>query len=324
MYVVTGGAGFIGSAIVAKLNQEGISDILVVDELGESDKWRNLSGLSYSDYLHKDVFLEGLKSGGLSGIECIVHMGACSSTTELNGDYLMENNYRYSKYLAEYALKQGLRFIYASSGATYGNGELGYSDQHDLIPALRPLNLYGYSKQLFDLWVLRNGFDSNFVGLKFFNVFGPHEYHKANMRSMVLKAYQQVKQKGFVRLFRSNSAEYKDGEQKRDFIYIKDCLEPIWWLINNKAVNGIFNLGTGFARSWLDLADAVFAAMGVDSKIEFVDMPKEIDLHYQNYTQADMRKLQATGCPLQFRPLEESVNDYVTNHLEAGKMWLFD
>lgn len=322
MFVVTGGAGFIGSALVFKLNQEGVEDILIVDELGSDNKWKNLNGLKFSDYIHKESFLQQLRRDSLPVVDAILHMGACSSTTEQDSDYLMENNFAYSKHLAEFAMGHNSRFIYASSAATYGDGSQGYSDQHDLITKLRPLNMYGYSKQLFDLWVLRNGYDKSLVGLKFFNVFGPHEYHKGSMGSMILKAYQQVKNSGCVKLFRSNTTDYKDGEQKRDFIYIKDCFEPIWWLLNNSDVSGIFNLGSGKARTWLDLANAVFSAMKREAKIEFVDMPAEIKSQYQNFTEADMSKLQATGCPLSFHALEESVSDYVNNYLESDTLFL--
>lgn len=322
MYVVTGGAGFIGSALIASLNQRGVSDILVVDQLGCSKKWRNLVGLKFSDYLDKDQFLKQLLAYKLPALRCILHMGACSSTTEADCDYLLENNFAYSKLLAQYAIEQQVRLIYASSAATYGDGSNGYSDQHDLVSKLRPLNMYGYSKQLFDLWILQKGYEKSVVGLKFFNVFGPHEYHKGAMRSMVLKAYQQVKERGVVSLFRSNSAEFKDGEQLRDFVYIKDCFEPVWWLLNHPEVAGIFNLGSGVARSWLDLARAVFAALKLEPKIEFIDMPVEISTQYQNMTKAEMAKLQNSGCPLKVTALEDTVADYVVNYLENGRLYL--
>lgn len=322
MFVVTGGAGFIGSTLVYKLNQEGIDDILIVDELGSDDKWKNIRGLRFCNYMHKVEFLRRLQSDSLPFIEAIVHMGACSSTTEINADYLIENNFLYSKHLAEYSLGHNVRFIYASSAATYGDGSRGYGDGNVDVPALRPLNIYGYSKQLFDLWVLRNGYDKSVVGIKFFNVFGPHEYHKGSMCSMVVKAYRQVKETGRIKLFRSNVSQYKDGEQMRDFIYVKDCLEPIWWLLNNASVNGIFNLGSGKARSWLDLANAVFAALKVNRVVDFIDMPTDIARQYQNYTEARMEKLQATGCPLKFHSLEDAVEDYISNHLESGKFFL--
>jgi len=323
MYIVTGGAGFIGSAFVAKLNAKGIEDILVVDELGESTKWGNLKGLKFNDYIHKDSLLELVLADALPGkIEALIHMGACSSTTEKNVDYLLENNYRYSRAMAEYALDKDARFIYASSAATFGAGELGYSDAHDLIPQLKPLNPYGYSKQIFDLWAFQNGLLDKCVGLKFFNVFGPNEYHKAEMRSVVHKAWGQIKDSGRVKLFKSYRADYKDGEQKRDFVYIKDCLEVMWWFLENPKVNGIFNLGSGQARSWNDLVNAAFAALGKPSSIDYIDMPLEIRDQYQYYTKAEMQKLYNSGCPVKFNSLESCIKDYLVNYLEAGQKFL--
>lgn len=319
LYVVTGGAGFIGSAFVAKLNASGIDNILVVDELEKSDKWKNLLGKSFVDYSHKDSFLADLAAGKFANqIRAIIHMGACSSTTERDVEFLMRNNYRYSVTLAEYALKQNLRFIYASSAATYGDGSLGYSDKDVITPTLRPLNPYGFSKQIFDLWALKADRLKKMVGIKFFNVFGPNEYHKADMRSMVLKAYQQIKDSGRVKLFKSHLPEYKDGEQKRDFIYIKDCVNVLWWFLEHPTVNGIFNLGTGRARTWNDLVHAVFAALKLSPKIDYIDMPVEIRSQYQYFTEADMRAFQAVAPEFSFRALEDSVSDYVLNYLETG------
>lgn len=316
MIIVTGGAGFIGSAFVWKLNSEGIDDILIVDELGESDKWKNLVNRRYVEYIHKDIFLRMIRSEQLPFTpRAIVHMGACSSTTERNADYLMDNNYHYTCRLAEWALPKNIRFIYASSAATYGDGSRGFSDDNSVTATLRPMNMYGYSKQFFDLWVLRQQAEKQVVGIKFFNVFGPNEYHKGDMRSVVNKAFEQARDTGKVRLFKSYKPEYADGGQMRDFVYVKDCVDVIWWLLEHPEINGIFNMGTGKARTWNDLINAVFSAMKAKPEIEYFDMPPEIRDQYQYLTEAKMDKLRATGCPVQFRPLEEAVCDYVANYL---------
>lgn len=318
MYVVTGGAGFIGSVVLAELNAQGIDDILVVDHLGETEKWRNLLGKSYSGYMHKDTFLPALEKGRYRNIMGIIHLGACSSTTATDGDYIFQNNFSYSVRLAEHCRYNNIRFVYASSAATYGDGEKGYSDADDIQHEYRPLNLYGYSKQLFDLWVLKNELQDDCAGLKFFNVYGPNEYHKESMRSVVLTAYEQLVETGSIRLFRSYRDDYADGEQKRDFIYVKDCAKVVVWLLLNDAVNGIFNLGTGVARSWNDLAAAVCASAGKEKQIEYIDMPESLRKQYQYFTQADMSKLHTAKCPVQFHSLEEGVRDYVECYLCKG------
>jgi len=319
MLIVTGGAGFIGSAFVWKLNSEGIDNIIIVDRLGTTDKWKNLVNRHFIDYFHKDEFLEMVCEDRVPfNVRGVVHMGACSSTTERDADYLMENNYRYSRTLAEWAMKKGIRFVYASSGATYGDGSEGFSDNDNVTLSLRPINMYGYSKQLFDLWVLRNKFHHKIAGVKFFNVFGSNEYHKGDMKSVVYKAYHQIAKTGTVRLFKSYRPEYNNGEQMRDFIYIKDCVEVLWWLLGKREVNGIFNLGTGRARTWNDLVTAVFSAMGRDPQIDYVEMPEAIRDQYQYFTEAKMDKLNATGCPLSVHSLEDAVHDYVVNYLEKN------
>jgi len=322
MHIVTGGAGFIGSALVWKLNQMGIDDILVVDDLGFGEKWKNLVNRDFADYLHKATFLQLLEKGRLSGIDAILHMGACSSTTEQNAEYLMENNYRYTKILAEYCLQGSIRFIYAGSAATYGDGSLGFDDDPELLPRLKPLNMYGYSKQLFDAWAWRNNLLSRMVGLKFFNVFGPNEYHKGDMMSVVCKAFSQIQEKGRLRLFKSHRADYAHGEQKRDFIYVKDCVEVVWWLLQHPEVNGIFNLGQGRARSWNELAAAVFSAMDRPFAVDYIDMPESIRERYQYFTQANMSRLSALGCPIQGRRLSESVAEYVRGYLSREDPYL--
>ena len=323
MYVVTGGAGFIGSALVWKLNQQGVSDVLIVDDLGQGEKWKNLVNLRYADYLHKAVFLQLLEQGKLGPeVKAVLHMGACSSTTETDAEYLMENNYRYTQILARFCLRHDIRFIYASSAATYGDGSQGFDDDPAAMAGLKPLNMYGYSKQLFDLWALRTGMSSKMVGLKFFNVFGPNEYHKGDMMSVICKAFRQIGETGRLRLFKSHRPEYADGEQRRDFVYIKDCLDVVWWLLENRSVNGIFNLGRGEAKSWNELARAVFAAMDRPMDIEYIDMPESIREKYQYYTKAGMERLRSLGCPAAFGSLEDGVADYVRNYLMAEDPYL--
>ncbi len=322
MIVVTGGAGFIGSAMVAKLNEKGESDILIVDELSTSSKWKNLVGKRFTDYIHKDNFIEMLLNDRLPKIDAIIHMGANSSTTEKDVDHLMENNYRYTKILAEWAVRKKARFIYASSGATYGDGSLGFSDDDAGSPKLLPMNAYGFSIQMADLWVLQNVLQNKTVGIKFFNVFGPNEYHKGDMKSLVCKAYTQIQEIGKIRLFKSYKPEYKHGEQVRDFVYVKDCTEVLWWFLNSPKVNGIFNLGTGKARTWNDLAKAVFSALDLAPNIEYTEMPEEIRNAYQYHTEATINKLQKAGCPVQFRSLEDSVKDYVQKYLHPSVNYL--
>lgn len=317
MIVVTGGAGFIGSAFVWELNRAGITDIVIVDDLSTSDKWHNLVGLQFVDYLHKDEFLDFIAEDELPyKVQAVVHMGACSATTETDMDYLMENNYQYTVILAQWACANKARFIYASSGATYGAGEHGFSDAHEGLDALRPLNRYGYSKHLFDLYAEKNKISDRIVGLKFFNVFGPNEYHKGDMRSVVCKAYDQIRQTGRLKLFKSYQPQYADGSQMRDFVYVKDCVAVMKWLLDHPKVCGIYNVGTGVARTWLDLGEAIFKAMGLAPQIDFIEMPEALKTHYQYYTQADISKLKATGCPVEFRTLENSVQDYVALYLK--------
>lgn len=317
--VVTGGAGFIGSAFVWRLNQAGITDILVVDELGTSEKWKNLVGLRYADYLHKDVFMKMVQEDKVPyEVRAIVHMGACSATTERDADFLMENNYRYTRDLAEWSAARDVRFIYASSGATYGDGEQGFSDDIAKIDPLAPLNMYGYSKHLFDLYALRTGLLKKIVGLKFFNVFGPNEYFKGDMTSLVFKAFHQIVETGRIGLFQSYHPDYADGEQLRDFVYVKDCVEVMYWLLENPEVMGIYNVGTGQARSWNDLAKAIFAALDREPQIDYIPMPEILRGKYQYYTKADIGKLRSVKCDVPFRPLEESVADYVRGYLVRG------
>jgi ADP-L-glycero-D-manno-heptose 6-epimerase len=323
MIVVTGGAGFIGSAFVWKLNSEGIEDIVIVDRLGTSDKWKNLVNRRFVEYIHKDDFLKMVYADQVPfTVRAVVHMGACSSTTERDADYLWTNNYLYSCRLADWAIRSGIRFVYASSAATYGDGSLGFSDDDATTALLKPINMYGYSKQAFDLWALRRGADRHMAGLKFFNVFGPNEYHKGDMTSVVFKAFHQIRETGKVRLFKSYRPEYGDGGQMRDFVYVKDCVEAMWWLLNNREANGIFNLGSGRARSWNDLMAAVCGAMAHSISIDYVDMPPGLDDQYQYFTEAKMERLAGTGCPVPSTTLEEAVKDYVVNHLSQRDPYL--
>ena len=318
MIVVTGGAGFIGSNLIKALNDAGETDILIVDRLGSSEKWRNLSDLRFHDYEHKDQFIEKAEKGYFNHlVKAVIHLGACSSTTELDADYLMENNFGYSKRLAGvFAARPGLRFVYASSAATYGDGSCGYSDQHSACDALRPLNMYGYSKQLFDLWAMKNGFINHSVGLKYFNVFGPNEFHKADMRSVAIRAYFQAKDTGKVKLFKSYREEYADGEQLRDFIYVKDAVKITLFFLEHPELSGLFNVGTGRPSSFNQLALSVFAAMGLEPQIEYIGMPEGLEKRYQYYTCADTSKLIEAGFDGVFTELPDAVKDYVQNHLE--------
>ena len=313
MIVVTGAAGFIGSCVISRLNREGINQIIAVDVLRENDKWMNLRHLDFYDYLDRSMlhaFLEGRND-----IEAIIHLGACSATTERDAAYLMENNYRFTLRLANYADWQNIRFIYASSAATYGGGENGYDDNEAKIQDLRPLNMYGYSKQLFDLKARREGWLNKMAGLKFFNVYGPNEYQKGDMASVVYKAFNQIRQTGRVKLFRSHRPDYADGEQLRDFVYVKDALDVIWFLLKHKDVNGLFNVGSGTARSFKDLVSATFKAMDKPVQIDYIDMPQGLRAKYQYFTEAKMDKLRRAGFTGKGTALEDGVNDYVVNYL---------
>ncbi len=317
MILLTGGAGFIGSVLLHSLNLNGRKDIYLVDSLGCSEKWKNISSKHIDDYCDKHSFLKKLKQGlTLNEIDCIFHLGACSSTTETNIDYLMENNFLFSKLLAEFAIKNRIPFIYASSAATYGDGSQGFDDTVSKLETLRPLNGYAYSKHLFDLWITKQKPDSQVLGLKFFNVFGPNEYHKENMKSVAFKAFYEIGEKKSLSLFESKHPDYKDGEQKRDFIYVKDVVS-IMTECQEKKISGIYNLGTGTASSWNDLAHAAFKALSVTPKIDYIPLPEQLTDKYQYYTCADMHKLKNAGIKHPCMSLEDAVRDYYTNYLSA-------
>ena len=316
MVVVTGGAGFIGSAVVWQLNKDGIKDIVIVDQLRDGEKWKNLNGLSYSDIISKEEFYDSITKDSVTfDFDSVIHLGACSSTTEKNADYLLFNNFKYSQEIAKYCLNNGKRLVYASSAATYGAGEQGYVDDENNLENLRPLNMYGYSKQMFDVWLKNNGLLDKVAGIKYFNVYGPNEYHKGDMRSVVHKAFEQVRETGKVKLFKSYLPEYKDGEQMRDFIYVKDAVKMTLYLWKNKNLNGIFNVGTGKARTWNDLVTALFNALEKPVNIEYIDMPDYLRPKYQYFTQADISKLRNSGYSEPLFSLEEGVKDYVRNYL---------
>ncbi len=318
--IVTGGAGFIGSAIVWKLNRLGIRNIIVVDDI-DSIKWKNLVGLNFLDYIEKDDFLDNILCGKFDKIkiDTIFHMGACSSTTYPDAKHYIKNNYEYTKKLCEFALNNNIRFIYASSAATYGDGSKGFSDNEDELDKLKPLNMYGYSKHLFDLWAKYKGLLNKIVGLKYFNVYGPNEYHKQDMRSFVIKAYEQIMNYGKVRLFKSYLPEYKDGEQLRDFIYIKDAVNMTLHFYLNKNLTGIYNIGIGKAHSFNQLVFAVFEALGKKVEIEYIDMPENIKNQYQYFTEADMKKFFSTGYNIPIFDFKEAIKEYVLKYISQNK-----
>jgi ADP-L-glycero-D-manno-heptose 6-epimerase len=322
MIIVTGGAGFIGSAIVWRLNELSESKIIIVDDLGIDEKWKNLVPLKFDDFVHKDDFISMVLDREVPfEFDTIIHMGANSSTTEKDADQLFSNNYLYTRELATYCLEQDIRFIYASSAATYGDGSLGFDDDENKLEILRPLNMYGYSKQLFDLWAKRNGVFDKIVGLKYFNVFGPNEYHKGDMRSVVNKAFEQVRDTGKVKLFKSLNPKYKDGEQLRDFIYIKDAVDMTLFFLDKPDTNGLFNVGSGEARTWNDLVTALFKAMNNPVKIEYIELPLYLQDKYQYFTEAKVDKIKKAGYTTPFSSLEDGVIDYVNNYL-LGKLYL--
>ncbi len=313
--LVTGGAGFLGSALVWALNEGGREDIVVCDRLGADGRWRNLAPLRFADYVDADELPGLLGRDALGPFATAFHLGACSSTAERDMGHLMRNNYGYTRDLARWALARDIRFVYASSAATYGDGGAGMDDRDPDLDRLRPLNPYGYSKHLLDLHARREGWLERVVGLKYFNVFGPNENHKGAMRSLVHKACDQIRATGRVELFRSHRADCENGRQSRDFLYVKDAAAMTLHLAGHRDAGGLFNLGSGRSHTWIELAEAVFAAMGLEPEIEFVDMPEPLRATYQYHTRAETGKLAATGYDGPITPLAEAVCDCVVNYL---------
>ena len=318
MIIVTGGAGFIGSCMVRTLNDRGITNIIVVDNIASTEKWKNLRNKKYIEYVPKTEFIERLQNKEFGKIEAIVHMGACSSTTEINFDFLWENNVQYTKKLWNYCVENEVQFIYASSAATYGDGTKGFDDTKD-INDLLPLNGYGYSKQVFDQWVEKQiKKPKQFVGLKFFNVYGPNEYYKGNMASMVFHGFKQIQQGGEIKLFKSYNVAYQDGEQLRDFIYVKDVCNVICYFIDHSEYSGLFNVGTGKAQSFGALAVATFEALGIEPNIKYIDMPEHLREKYQYYTQARIDSLRKIGYKKDFSNVKSGIFDYVQEYLSKN------
>jgi ADP-L-glycero-D-manno-heptose 6-epimerase len=318
--LVTGGAGFIGSAVIWELNRRGVDNILVSDFLGQDEKWKNLVPLRFVDYVEADDMLNRLEHSPqlFSDMSTIFHLGACSSTTERNAAYLIRNNFEYTKRLAHFALEQDRRFVYASSAATYGGIATGLSEIAPL-ESLRPLNMYGYSKHLFDCYANRTCMLPRITGLKYFNIFGPNEYHKGEMRSVVHKAFEQIRDKGSVALFKSYRPEFPDGGQRRDFLYVKDAVDATLFLAEHVDGGGLFNIGSGEANTWRDLVKPIFEALGRERKIEFIEMPPHLREKYQYFTCANIDKLRSVGFTQKMTPLSEAVRDYVVNYLIPGR-----
>ncbi len=324
LIIITGAAGMIGSCTVRYLNDQGVKDLLLVDDLKQGEKWKNLLGKQFVDLISKHRLFEWLQVNE-DKVSAIIHLGASSDTTESNADYLLENNYRYTVRLAEWAVMHDKRFIYASSAATYGDGSLGFTDDEEQISHLRPLNMYGFSKQLADLWMKRENVLHRVVGLKYFNVFGPNEYHKGRMASMVLKMCEKADVEGKIQLFKSNHPQYGDGDQCRDFIYVKDAVRMTCSFLDSKyrKVGGLFNIGQGKVTTWNQLAGALFKALGKEPNIEYIDMPADLSRQYQNYTCADMRKfntLFSSDLPSP-RSIDEAVREYVQEYLMRNSRW---
>jgi ADP-L-glycero-D-manno-heptose 6-epimerase len=322
MIVVTGAAGFIGSCLVAKLNKEGITDLILVDDFSKKEKENNYIGKQYSQLMERVHFIGWFKANARD-VDYVFHIGARTDTTEFNKNIFDELNVNYSKDIWEICTKNNIGLIYASSAATYGLGEFGYDDDESKINSLKPLNPYGDSKNDFDKWALRQAQDDKhppyWYGFKFFNVYGPNEYHKARMASVIFHAFNQIKEKGSVKLFRSHNSNYKDGGQLRDFVYVKDLVDVLFFTYRNKIKSGIYNLGSGKARTFLDLANATFKALGKEPKIEFIDTPIDIRDKYQYFTEANMKKLVKQGYATPFTSLEDGVNDYVQKYLKEHK-----
>jgi ADP-L-glycero-D-manno-heptose 6-epimerase len=313
--VVTGAAGFIGSCLVGYLNDKGYENIIVVDDFSREDKAINLEGKKISHRVDRDRFFDWLQERQ-QPVDFIFHIGARTDTTEFNYEVHRKLNVEYSQKVWEYCTAKKVPLVYASSAATYGAGELGYNDDHDVVEKLKPLNPYGVSKNEFDKWVLKQKEQPPFwAGLKFFNVYGPYEYHKGRMASVIWHAYNQIKKDGEVKLFRSHRPDFKDGEQLRDFIYVFDVLKVCYWLMKKRPPSAIYNLGTGKARTFADLVRATFSALGLKTNIRYIDMPEDIREKYQYFTEANMKKLRDAGYTDSFYSLEEGIRDYVQQFL---------
>ena len=319
MIIVTGAAGFIGSCMISELNRQGYKNVVAVDDFSRSDKSKNLEGKKLTDRVNRDEFFEWIEKNKAS-IEFIIHLGARTDTAEFDQQIFDRLNLNYSKNIWEFCSKNQIPLIYASSAATYGLGGYGYTDSHSIINKLQPLNAYGKSKNDFDKWMLKQDQEPPFwAGLKFFNVYGPNEYHKGRMASVIFHAFNQITETGMMKLFRSHNPDFKDGEQCRDFIYVKDVTNMILWLMENKPESAIYNTGTGVARSFIDLARAVFHALGKEENIRFIDTPEDIRDKYQYYTRAEMTKLREQGYNDSMTSLEEGIKDYVQNYLMKEK-----
>lgn len=319
MIVITGSAGFIGSYLAGFLNQQGYYDLVLVDDFSQSHKAANFENKKFTAQVDRLQFFDWLMENHRF-VQFVVHLGARTDTTEFDRSIFDRLNVTYSKQVWNLCVEYGLPLIYASSAATYGNGEWGYSDSHEIVSKLKPLNPYGESKNEFDKWVLSQKQQPFFwAGLKFFNVYGPNEYHKGRMASVVFHAFHQIKQTGKLKLFRSHRPDYRDGEQKRDFIYVKDVASVILFLMQHRKNSGLYNVGTGQARTFLDLAHATFKSMGIPPNIEFIDTPLDIRDKYQYFTQANMDKLRSIGYTQAFTPLEEGIGEYVGEYLKHNK-----
>ncbi len=311
MIIITGAAGFIGSNLVSKLNAEGYIDLILVDDFSNELKNKNLESKTFSEQIDRELFFDWFEKNKPK-VNFVFHLGARTDTTEFNKQVFDKLNLNYSKKMWELCAKGDIPLVYASSAATYGDGRLGYNDNHDIVSQLKPLNPYGESKNDFDKWALESSHHPSFwAGIKFFNVYGPNEYHKGRMASVIFHAYNQIRETGKMKLFRSHIPEFKDGEQKRDFIYVKDVVDVLLFFMENQVASGIYNLGTGRARTFLDLTRATFNALGMKESIEYIDIPTDIRDKYQYFTQANMAKLTDAGYIIPFSTLEQGIDDYV-------------
>ncbi|MCB1194602.1 ADP-glyceromanno-heptose 6-epimerase [bacterium] len=320
MILITGAAGFIGSAYASYLNKKGLYNLILSDAFGSGNKWKNILGTRFVEFVDRYTLFDFLEKNPLAQkITAVVHLGACTNTTEENMDFLLDTNVQYTTRLCKWAMERKIRFVYASSGAVYGDGALGFSDADALTPQLRPLNAYGFSKWLFDMWILENGLIDSVAGLRFFNVFGPNEYHKGAMASVIFRSLKKAKREGVVRLFESHRGDYGHGEQKRDFIYVDEVLDAVYFVMEHKNANGIFNVGTGKAHTFNELAEALLTGLKKPINIEYFPMPEDIRSRYQYFTEADMSRLQNAGYTLPGDTFAQNVQKYVRKYLIPAK-----